>query len=786
MTLEIALVLTILLVALVLFISERLRMDLVALLVLSTLALTGLVDPAGAIAGFSNPAVIAVWAMFILSEGLTRTGIANILGRYLLRLAGPNELRMIVVIMLTGGGLSAFMNNIGVAALMLPVVMDLARRTRIPPSRLLMPMAFSTLLGGLTTQVGTPPNLLVSGALQDAGFEPFGLFDFTPVGGVALLAGTLFIALVGRALLPRIKPEQDSRRRSQRNLRTQYGLQARTFNIQIPKDSVLIGRTLGQSRIGSATGLIVLALVRGGRTETLPSRQTVLRAGDRLLVQGRLDRFNDFRRWSELVIEREAPVLQALMSEQVELLEVTVAEGSSLASELLHHYEFRRRYNANVLAIRRRDLVRRVNLSYVPLRAGDVLLIQCATETVQSLRNSPDFAEPREVSEDELREVYRLQERVFVARVPQDSQLAGDTLSRSRLGDAFDFRMLALFREGELVIMPDPDQALRGGDLVLIQGRPDDVEVLRGLQELNAEETNVPVIGEFQSDRLAMMEATLDPRSTLVGKPVQDTNFRDRYGLELVGIWRNGNVIRSNLDQLKLTLGDALLLLGPKQRLQMLEQDADFLVLTSTGGTIDARRAPLAAAIMAAVVAITLSGWMPIYIAAVTGASLMVLTGCLKMEEAYRAIEWRAIFLIAGMLPLGAAMQQTGADAYLGELLMEALGDLGPWPVIGGLYLATSLGTLVMPVPALVVLMSPIVLSVSAALGIEPYTGMMAVAMAAASFMSPISHPANILVMGPGGYRFRDYIKLGVPVAIVVMIATFLVLPVFWPLTPVN
>ncbi len=786
MTLEIALVLTILLVALVLFISERLRMDLVALLVLSTLALTGLVDPAGAIAGFSNPAVIAVWAMFILSEGLTRTGIANILGRYLLRIAGPNELRMIVVIMLTGGGLSAFMNNIGVAALMLPVVMDLARRTRIAPSRLLMPMAFSTLLGGLTTQVGTPPNLLVSGALEDAGFEPFGLFDFTPVGGVALLAGTLFIALVGRALLPKIKPEQDSRRRSQRNLRTQYGLQARTFNIQIPKDSVLIGRTLGQSRIGSATGLIVLALVRGGRTETLPSRQTVLRAGDRLLVQGRLDRFNDFRRWSELVIEREAPVLQALMSEQVELLEVTVAEGSSLASELLHHYEFRRRYNANVLAIRRRDLVRRVNLSYVPLRAGDVLLIQCATENLQALRNSTDFVDPREVSEDELRDVYRLQERVFVARVPQDSQLAGDTLSRSRLGDAFDFRMLALFREGELVIMPDPDQALRGGDLLLIQGRPDDVDVLRGLQELNAEETNVPVIGEFQSDRLAMMEATLDPRSTLVGKPVQDTNFRDRYGLELVGIWRNGTVIRSNLDQLKLTLGDALLVLGPKQRLQMLEQDADFLVLTSTGGTIDARRAPLAASIMAAVVAMTLSGWMPIYIAAVTGASLMVLTGCLKMEEAYRAIEWRAIFLIAGMLPLGAAMQQTGADAYLGELLMEALGDLGPWPVIGGLYIATSLGTLVMPVPALVVLMSPIVLSVSAALGIEPYTGMMAVAMAAASFMSPISHPANVLVMGPGGYRFRDYIKLGVPVAIVVMIATFTVLPVFWPLTPVD
>jgi len=212
LTLGIALGLTLLLVAMVLFISERLRMDLVALLVLSTLALTGLVDPEGAVAGFSNPAVITVWAMFILGEGLTRTGIAGILGRHVLRLAGPSELRMIIVLMLTAGGLSAFMSNIGVAALMLPVTIDLARRTRIAPSRLLMPMAFATMLGGVTTQIGTPPNLLVSNALADAGHAPFGLFDFSSVGGVALLAGTLFIAFAGRFLLPRIKPRGETQR----------------------------------------------------------------------------------------------------------------------------------------------------------------------------------------------------------------------------------------------------------------------------------------------------------------------------------------------------------------------------------------------------------------------------------------------------------------------------------------------------------------------------------------------------------------------------------------------
>ncbi len=785
MTLEIALVLTILLVALVLFISERLRVDLIALLVLSTLALTGLVDPEGAIAGFSNPAVITVWAMFILSEGLTRTGISGIIGRWVLRLAGPSEFRMIVVLMITAGGLSAFMNNIGVAALMLPVTIDLARRTRLAPSRLLMPMAFSTLLGGLTTQVGTPPNLIVSSALQEAGFEPFGLFDFTPVGGVALIAGALFVAFIGRFLLPKVRPKRDTRRLSQRNLRTQYGLQAKTFNMTIGKDSPLVGRTLGQSRIGTAAGLIVLALVRGGRTETLPSRQTVLQAGDRLLVQGRLDRFNDFRRWSELVIEREAPVLAALMSERVRLAEATVAKNSALVSELLHHSEFRRRYDANVLAIRRGELVRRVNLAYVPLRAGDVLLLQGNEDILEDLEASPDFTDMRAVTEDELRDTYRLQERVFVARVPKESELAGSTMAGSRLGDAFDFRMLALFREGELTTMPDPDLPLKGGDLLIIQGRPDDIEVLRGLQALNVEPTNVPMIGEFQSDRLAMLEATLEPRSDHVGKPVQDINFRERYGLELVGIWRHGNTIRTNLDQMVLQLGDALLLLGPRERLQMLERDPDFLVLTGlSSGPTNLGRAPLAAAIMAGVVIAVLTGFVPIYIAAISGAALMVLTGCLNMEGAYRAIEWRAIFLIAGMLPLGAAMQQTGADAYLSEVLLDALGGFGPWTVIVGLYVATALGTLVMPVPALVVLMSPIAISVSVSMGIAPHTAMMAIAMAAASFMSPISHPANVLVMGPGGYRFRDYIKLGVPVATVVMIATFLVLPIFWPLRP--
>jgi len=197
MTFEIALVLGILVISLILFISEVIPMDVVALLVLGSLAVTGLVDSNQAFAGFSNSAVITVWAMFILSEGLTRTGIADIIGRQVMRAGGTREITLIFVIMITGAVLSAFMNNIGVAALMLPVVVDVARRTGIAASRLLMPLAYSTLLGGLMTLIGTPPNLLISESMVLGGYEPFALFDFTPLGGVVMVVGVLFVVIGG-------------------------------------------------------------------------------------------------------------------------------------------------------------------------------------------------------------------------------------------------------------------------------------------------------------------------------------------------------------------------------------------------------------------------------------------------------------------------------------------------------------------------------------------------------------------------------------------------------------
>ena len=787
MTYDIALVLGILVVSLILFVSEIIRMDLVALIVLGALAITGLVSSTEAFAGFSNSAVITVWAMFILSEGLTRTGIADIIGRQVIRIAGRREFAMIVVIMITGAVLSAFMNNIGVAALMLPVVVDVSRRTRIPASRLLMPLAYSTLLGGLTTLIGTPPNLLVSEALIQNGYAPFKLFDFTPLGGSVMVIGVLFVALFGRFMLPKKKAEH-GKNVSQRSLRTRYKLHERTFMLRVPTNSILVGKTLGDSRIGSSTGLIIIALVRQGRSKPLPGRQTILQGGDGILVQGRIDQFRELRRWSDLVVEREAPVLKSMVAEKITYAEVTIADTSPLVSELVRDAAFRTRFNVAVVGVHRRSQYRLTNLAYVPLRKGERVLVHGETDAVAQLEKFADFSKVEILSPERLDEVYHADERMFVMRLPKESDLAGTTLRKRRLVDVFDFRLVAVFSQGSLTVMPLDDEDLQGGDLLLIEGQPSDLDVLTGLQELEIETTVSPNLGALDSERLTLMDATLDPRTSLAGRTVGELNFRERYGIELAGIWREGEAVHTELADERLQIGDALLLLGPRDRLQLLSSDSDFLILTPLGQKPpDTRRAPLAAAIMLGVVITVMLGYAPIAVAAVIGGTVMVLTRCLDMEQAYRAIDWRAIFLIAGMLPLGTAMQDTGAATYLADQVMAFLGDAGPWPVIMGLYILTAMATMIIPTAALVVLMSPIVLSAMGDMGLQPETAMMAVAMAAsASFTSPISHPANILVMGPGGYRFVDYLKVGVPLTIVVFITVMFLLPIMWPLQAVQ
>jgi di/tricarboxylate transporter len=786
MTIQIALVLFVLGTAIVFLVTEWISMEVVALLVLGCLAITGLVSPNEALSGFSNPAVVTVWAVFILSGGLTRTGVGNIIGRYVLRMAGRRELLIVIVIMFSAGVMSAFMNNVAVAALMLPVVMDISRQTDLPPSRLLMPLAYGSLLGGLTTLIGTPPNILVSNALRDSGLTPFRLFDYTPIGVIIMVAGIAFVALIGRRLLPARDVARESSTAGHQDLRDQYELQERMFLLRVPSESVLANKTLVESRLGSVLGLHVLGIIRDDRTELAPDPSAVIQAGDRLLVEGKVERMREVDSWRQLHVEGDSVDIEALMSSGIHMGEIALQANSSFLGKTLNEIGFRNRFGLNVLTILREGKPRRTNLQDIVLQTGDKLLVQGPAEKLDALKKISDFQDMESVSISQLVHVYRLQERLLFMRVPKSSTLTDKTLKESRLGDALGMRVLCIMRDDLTLPVPEPGEHLKGGDRLIMLGKQEDLSILKGLEGLEIEQEALPDMSELESARIGLVEAVLSPRTTLAGKTLRQLNFREKYGLNVLAIWREGRAYRSDLRDMALRFGDAMLLYGPRDRLRMLGREPDFLVLTQEAQEVPRlERAKVAALIMGCVLLPVILGLVPIYIAAVVGAALIVLTRCLTMEEAYRFIEWKAVFLIAGMLPLGTALHKTGAAKLLAEGVVSMVGPFGPLAVMGGVVALTFLATCFIPTAALVVLMAPIVLSTSSNMGISPHALMMGIAMAAsASFMTPISHPANILVMGPGGYRFVDYLKVGIPLTLVVFAVIFLVLPHLWPLSP--
>lgn len=781
MSLPILLTFLILAAAVILFVTERLRVDLIALMVLGALAITGLVSPAEALSGFSNPAVVTVWAVFILSAGLSRTGVANVVGRHVLRLAGEGEVRLLVVIMVTAGAMSAFMNNVGVVAMLLPVVMDIAGRTGRAPSRLLIPLSFGALLGGLSTLIGTPPNILVSDALRDAGLQPFGFFDFTPVGGFVALSGVLFMALIGRHLLP-VRDTKQAWRRADGSLGELYDLEERLFVLRLPEGTPLEGKSLVDSRIGVALGLNVVGIIRNGQTDLAPGPETVLRGGDRLLVTGAADRLAELRERDVVDVADESLNVSALTSAEIDLAEVTLSPHSSYRGQTLNQINFRARYGANVLAIWREGAVRRTDLQDVPLRLGDTLLVQGADPQLERLSDSPDFL----VSSAGASGLYRLHERLVALRVPAGSPLDGKSLVESRLGDAFDMSVLGIIRDGETILMPPRDAELQSGDTLIVEGRLEDLAILRALQNLEVDARARPDVDELESVRVGMVEAVLSPHTTLVGKTLRDLLFREKYDLNVLAIWRAGRAYRTGLRDMELRFGDTLLLFGSWEKLNLLSRDPDFLVLTEElQEPVRSERAPVAAAIMLGLILTVALGFLPIAIAAVVAATLMVLTGCLNMEEAYRHIQWRAVFLIAGMLPMGIAMANSGAARFVAEGVISAVGGLGPLAVLAGLFLLTTVAAQIMPNSVAVVLMAPIAVTTAADLSLSPQALLMATAVAAAAnFLSPVGHPANVLIMGPGGYRIADYLRVGLPLTLVVFLVTMLVLPLVWPLTP--
>lgn len=594
MTLPIVLVLTLILLASVVLISDKLRPDLVALLLLVTLGLTGLVEAKDLFSGFSRSAVITIMALFILTAGLERTGATRILGNHLGRLAGRSEPRVVFVIMVAGAALSLVMNNIAAAAVLLPIVIGITRQTGLRPSRLLMPLAFGTLLGGMAT-LFTTANILVSAALAEHGYRPYGVLEFLPMGLPIAAVGIPFMAVIGRRLLPfhGLGGEQ----RSNRDLSETYGLKATVNAIQVKPGSAMAGLSLAEGSWGEKLGLNVVGITRRGNLKLAPAR-------------------------NEEVLE------------------------------------------------------------------GDVILFTGYTD------------------ESEL-------------------QPFG----------------LALTHESNWQ-------------------------------------------GQFTSEQVSLVEVALSPHATFIGKTLREINFREKHELTVLAIWREGHTIREGLADIPLRFGDALLLQGRRAKIELLRLAPEFLVLEEDVGEIESpRKAVIAVTLTTAAVLLPALNVLPIAESTFAAACLMILFNCLSMDEAYAAIEWKAIFLIAGMLPLGLAMTNTGAATFVGDVVVETLGRFGPLTIAAGLYLLTTALTQVIGGQVTPVVLAPIAIAAAQGIGVDPRGVAMAVALGASTaFLSPVSHSVNLLVMGPGGYKFTDYARVGWWLTMAIFGVLLVVLKVVWRL----
>jgi len=786
MTPEIIFVLVILVAVIAVLVTEIVPLEVLALLVLGVLAISGLVSPAEALSGFSSPAVVTIWAVFILSGGLTRTGIANILGRYLLKMSGSHPARMMFFIMIIAGVLSAFMNNVAVAALMLPVVMDLCRKTQTSPSIMLMPLAYGSLLGGLTTTIGTPPNILVSEALRANDLTPFGLFDYTPIGLIVMFSGIAFVILVGSRFLSPMDPMQGDKAEADTTL-SQYRLEERLFTITLSPASSLIGRTLASSHLGSHLGLNVVGIKREENTILAPSGTERIEAGDRLIVEGHADRVAELNNWGQLLADSDSQAIDDLLRDDMTLSDYVIASDSPFIGKTVSALNFRNRHALSVIGVMRDKRLICDRIKHLRLKKNDTLILhgtdakarQLESENPQKRpgRNAPEILES-------LRSEYSF--RAFV--VPDTSKLLGLSLSESHLGDQLDIQILVIFRKDGSMVLPQSSTRFEPGDRLIIAGIPDLIAslLLQGLRIVINEETGQNISASIlKNNKIGLIEVILSPHSTLYDKTLGELRFREKYDLTVLSIWRRGRAIRTGLRDMQLQFGDALLLHGTWKQIQLLGNEPDFIVLTDDVQEVPREeKAKTALMIMAAVLLPVIFGWVPIYIAVVLGAAVMVMSKCLTMEEAYRYIEWKAVFLIAGMLPLGLALDKTGTASLVAEQTISIFGPFGPYGVLFGLLVITFVATSIVPTAALVVLMVPIALETSAGLGMSPYPLMMGIAMAASSsFTSPISHPANVLVMGPGGYKFIDYVKLGVPLTLAILAVLMVFIPIFWPFT---
>lgn len=776
MTPQIGFLFALLAVMVYLFLTEKLPVDLTAFLGLATLIFAGYLTPSEAFTGFSSPAVITMLAVFIVGAALLETGVADIIGGRIHAIVGSSELRLIAVLMVTCGALSAFMNNIAATAVLMPAVATIARRAGLAPSRLFMPLAFGAILGGTTTLVGTPPNILAAQMLAERQLEPFSLFDFTPIGLAILALGVVFMLTLGRKLLP-VREHHGPAAVTSRDLSQVYQLEEHLFSIRLPDDSPLDGLTLAQTRLGNTLGVKVLTILRGPRQRLIARGDSVLRAGDVLFVDSRATDLGELLRMQKLEVEEIRVGELPTPVRGVGGVRARLVAESPLNGRTLRELKFRDRFGLVVVGVRRGDQLQRIDLGDWVLEPGDEVFALGSRDRLETLARHPDF----ETLELGLTAIRDLVGELHLLRLPEDSPLIGESIGTSRLGELVGLTVAGLIREEETRLAVSPNEVLQAGDRLLIGGDPQRLLTLAELGEVRLEREAEKAL--LESEEIGMVEAALAPRSAAIGRTLADLDFRSRYGLLALALWREGRPQQVDFSHVPLRLGDALLLHGPREKIRRLAAEPDFVVLSQADqAPRRLSKAKWAFAALLLMVVLVVSGAQPIHVAAFTAAALAILFGALTMQEAYRAIEWKAIFLVAAVLPVGMAMERTGAAMFLADGVTRLAGPFGNHATLAALVVLASLLSQGLDGAPAVVLLAPVVINTADSLGVSPYPLMMGVSLAAsAAFMTPFSHKANLLVMGAGGYRSSDYLRVGTPLTLLLFVLLVLLVPVFFP-----
>src|SRR5215212_6316735 len=590
----VAIVIILLFVAVALFATERIPIDIVTILLVIALVVTGVLTASEAFAGFGNDIVITISGLFILTGGLVKTGVIDVIGRRLHKIAGGNEFRLTVLVMVVAAASAAVLKNTTTTAMFVPVVLGMCARARVPPSKLMMPLAFGAILGGTCTLIGTSTNLAVSGAITRYGMQPFSMFELTPVGVAIVAVGLLYMLLVGLRLLPR--------RGGAEELTEQYHIREYMSEVLVLPGSPLVGKTLAEANVGDELDLTVVGILRGKQSRIAPSANERIEAEDLLLVQGRIEDILRVKNETGIEIKADFKLSdQVLESGDVELFEATVLRGSDFNGRTLKGLQFRQRFQLTVLAVNRHGVALLSKISTLPLRFGDVLLVQGKREHIEQL--------------------------------------------------------------------------VMDGHLLLLE----EVSERRG-------------------------------RAT-----------KRRWALLAFGV---------------------------------------FLFFS-----------------------ITHPPQVPLAVAVLFGVLILLVTRAIRTQEIYDLIEWRLIVLIAGMISFGTALEKSGADKYLADLIVQFVGGYGGTAVLAGFFILTVALTQPMSNQAAALVVVPIAVKTAISLGLNPRTFAVIVTYAAScSFLTPLE-PACVLIFTPGRYRFFDFVKVGSILTVAVFAVVMLLVPTVWPMT---